>query len=297
MPLNGLVVPIVTLFGDQGKLDLTRNTRFVRGLIDDGVHHLLSLGVPGEPSSLSETEREQLLEKVVESCTFGTDVWAGIDGVTTEEAVARADTAEAVGASVLVAFPPHGARVEPSHVLERFRAIHSSSKLSLVAYRVPGQGGELLSPAVVHTLAKEGVLEGVIDASGDLTSPFQLLESAPAGFTVFGGDGDDSVEALEKGALGVAWETGNILPRLSSKIWELWERHETEKLRTLLPLERLLLDASRAAPRPASIKFLAHDLREADEGYRAPHGALTEEQRAKVLAMVEPRKAELQEYA
>lgn len=296
MPLNGLVVPAISLFADDGKLDLAKNTRFIRGLIDDGVRHILSLGSPGEAELLTPEELEALLEKVVESCTFGTDVWAGIDAPTTEDAVARADTAEAAGASVLVAFPPP-APSDAGMVLERFRSIHAQSKLPLLAYQVTGQARPVVPATVYHTLAKEGTLAGVLDAAGSPQGLDALLQGAPSELSVFTGDGAALTSARGRGARGLVWESANVLPRLASKIWETLEKGPQDRLAPLLALQDVVVQAVRAGPQPSSLKFLAHYLREADEGYRAPNLPLTPEQSSKLVALVEPHKAALQEYA
>lgn len=295
MPLGGLVVPAITLFGEGGKLDLPKNSRFVRGLIDDGVRHILVLGAPGEGALLSSDERERLVEKAVESCTFGTDVWAGIEGRTPEDATALADSAEACGASVLVALAPKGETEEGFRA--RCRALHGDSKLPIVAYLLPPPLGASFGPEALHALAAEGALDGVVDATGEGEHLSKLLTGAPSTLSVLGGDGRASVDALGSGARGVVWETANVLPRLASELWNAHEKGSKEKVAELWSLEELLLKAVREAPRPASLKFLSAFLRETDEGYRSPNDPLTDAQKAKVVAVVEPRKAALQEFA
>ncbi len=297
MPLTGLVVPALTLFGDGGKLDLPKNSRFSRSLIDDGVRHILVLGTSGEATSLTAQEREALLERAVESCTFGTDVWATILGETTQEAVNLADAAEATGCSVLAALPPPASSKAGEGVLERFRAIHAQSKLPLLVYRTPDPAGARPSLQDLEVLAGEGVIQGILDTSGNAEEIASLASIGSGGLAVFGGDGAGSLEALAKGAKGIVWEAANVLPRLASRIWEAQEKGQTEKLAPLLSLQELVLRAARAAPSPSSLKFLATYLRESDEGYRAPHLPLSEEQKARVVALVEPQKAALQEYA
>ncbi|HYA54460.1 MAG TPA: dihydrodipicolinate synthase family protein, partial [Thermoplasmata archaeon] len=105
MALEGLAVPMVTLFDADGGLDLARNARFVQGLSDARVDHLFVLGSTGEFPSVLSSERAPLIDVVVENATGLTDVWVGCGAPSTSQAVAFAKEAEAAGAAALVAVP------------------------------------------------------------------------------------------------------------------------------------------------------------------------------------------------
>ena len=107
MSLDGLVVPIATLFADDGALDPGRNSSFARGLAEAKVDHLFLLGSLGEFPSITDEERVRLQEVVIESVTGATDVWVGCGAPSTRQAVAYAESAEDSGAAALVAVPPY----------------------------------------------------------------------------------------------------------------------------------------------------------------------------------------------
>ena len=221
MALEGLLVPAVTLFSDAGALDGPRNSKYVRGLLDDGIRHILTLGRPGESTLLTPAERETLVERVVESVTFGSEVWAGNGGGSTEESVAQADSAEAAGAADLVVRAPAGTPPAGSVLSEHFRTLRAQTKLPLVAYNVPLEVGYPLPPIVVHELGRDGTLQGLLDGGDDARARAAYREGAPEGLALFGDEADLGPGGPSTGLHGVCLESANVLPRLVVKFLEL----------------------------------------------------------------------------
>jgi 4-hydroxy-tetrahydrodipicolinate synthase len=297
VPLSGVVVPTVTLFNEQGAVDGPKNSRFIRSLLDEGVRRFLVLGAPSEVGNLKPEERERALEVVCESVTFGSEVWAALDVSSSDACLASVDVAEGCGATTLVLPAPADPASANGGLAALAQAVRQQSKLALVAYNVPHRMGPALPPALVQDLARRGHLQGVIDASGSKSSFQAFLQGAPPELAVFGGEGSHALEHLGKGAAGICYETGNILPQLVVKLFDAAQKGDQAKAAALSDHVHLLERAALEGPYPSTLKFLAAHLREAPEGYRAPHPALTAEERAKVSAVVEPQKVALQEFA
>lgn len=297
VPLQGLVVPTVTLFNDQGAIDAPKNSRYIRSLLDEGVKRFLVLGAPSEAATFKPEERERLLEVVCESVTFGSEVWACLDTSGKEATLASLDVAEGCGATTLVLPSPADPASPENGFAALAQAAREHSKLPLVAYNAPRRMGPELAPALVQDLARKGVLQGVVDASGSKSSFQAFLEGRPPELAVFGGEGSHALEHVGKGAAGICYETGNILPQLVVKLLDAVQKGDATTATTLSDHVHLLERASLEGPYPSTLKFLATHLREAPDGYRPPHPALTPEQSAKVAAVVEAKKAELQEFA
>ena len=155
MALEGLAVPMLTLFADDGGLDLGRNARFARDLADAHVDHLFVLGSNGEFPSVTPNERGPLIEVVVESARGTTDVWAGCGAPSTAQAVAFAKEAEDLGVAALVAVPPYYLHPSMSAVDHYYRALGAATSVPLLAYNNPAFVGYALPPDLMHTLARE----------------------------------------------------------------------------------------------------------------------------------------------
>ncbi len=293
MALDGLSVPVPTLFGADGSLDLGKNAKFARALSEAKVDHLFVLGSLGEFPSVTESERPRLVEIVIDSATGATDVWVGVGAPSTRQAIANADSAESLGAAALVAVPPYYLHPSPGQIERYYRALGESRTIPLLAYNIPSLVGYALPPELVHRLARDGVLAGVKDTAGSLASVEGFLHGAPAGFAVMPGDDSLASEAIARGATGAVMGMANLVPRLCVQLVQSARMKHGSAVANLQPIVDELVAVSRAGPFPSADKFLAAQLWGADVGYRAPFDPLTPEEEKAVLGRLEPLRPKL----
>lgn len=291
MALEGLSVPIPTLFNDAGEVDPSRNARFARNLSDAHVDHLFVLGSLGEFPSITAEERGSLVELVIDSAAGKTDVWVGCGAPSTAQAVAFAEEAEGVGAAALVAVPPYYLHPTFEAVDHYYRAIRKAVTVPLFAYNIPSLVGYALPPALVHRLARDGVVAGIKDTAGSLESIVSFLSGAPGGFAVFPGDDALVSAGIERGASGAVMGIANIVPKLCVELVAAARRGDRARASELQSLVDRLVDVTRAGPFPSTDKFLAAQLRGAEVGYRAPFEPLTPVEETVVLSRLEPLRA------
>ncbi len=288
MALDGLAVPVVTIFGELGQVDLGQNARFTRGLCDARVDHIFVLGTTGEFPGVTPAERPGLVESVIESLGWRTDAWVGCGAPATDQAVANAVAAEEAGAAAVVVVPPYYLTPTEASVKHYYRAVKAAVGLPVLAYNIPAHVGYALSPALVHELAREGCLAGIKDTSGSLDSVQGFLHGAPERFVVLPGDDVLVGAAIAAGAPGAVMGSANVVPRLALELVAAARTGDRSRVAELETSLRALLVAMEAGPYPAVVKYLAHALRHADVGYREPYGPLTAEERARVDAALVP---------
>jgi len=291
MALEGLAAPMLTLFADDGSLDLGRNARFARGLVDAHVDHLFVLGSNGEFPSVLPKERGPLIDIVVESTRGVTDVWAGCGAPSTAQAVAFAEEAENLGVAALVAVPPYYLHPSMTAVDHYYRALRDATSIPLLAYNNPSLVGYALPPGLLHSLAREQVIVGLKDSGGSLESLLGYLNGAPKGFTVLPGDPPLASAAIERGARGAVMGVANVLPRLCEELVGTALRGDRRRAGELQSVVERLVDVAKLGPSPSTLKLLAAELRGMEVGYRAPYEPLTEAERSTVLAHLEPLRA------
>ena len=285
------------MFDPNGALDPERNAEFARGLVAAGVRHLFALGSLGEFPSIEEEERTVLLRTLVEAVPGPVEVWAGCGAPSTARAVRFAEAADRAGASVLVAVPPYYLRPTEGSIVRYYRALRAASDRPLLAYNIPSLVGYALRPELVHRLAREGSIVGIKDTSGALPSVLSFLANAPSGFSVLPGDDALASESMAHGAVGAIMGSGNVLPRLAVELVRAAKVPAPEEVRRLQGLIDRLVLVSRSGPFPSTDKFLAEHLRGVRVGYRHPYGPLEPEERAAVLAALEPHRAELRPWS
>ncbi len=296
MGLEGLVVPIPTLFADDGRLEPGRNSKFARALSEANVDHLFALGSLGEFPSLTDPERASLVELVIESAAGRTDVWVGAGAPSTRQAVRYAEEAEAAGAAAIVAVPPYYLHPPLGAVERYYREIRHAIEIPLLAYNIPSLVGYALPAPLVHGLAREGVLSGVKDTSGAIESVQAFLSGRPEGFSVLPGDDAFASGAIARGAVGAVMGIANLVPRLCVELVSRARSGDTGRALELQELVDALVAVSRTGPFPSTDKFLAARLWGAEVGYRSPYDPLSAEEEGRVLAALEPLRERLNPF-
>lgn len=176
---SGVIPPVVTPLTAEGAVDVGSLERVVGHLIDGGATGLFALGSSGETAFLTEDDRTRVLEVIVGAAGGQVPVLAGAIETTTNRVIERARIAQKSGADAIVATAPFYARPDRAETEQHFRAIAGDVDLPLLAYDIPVRVHSKLAPDLVLDLARDGVLAGVKDSSGDDVS-FRMLTLAAA---------------------------------------------------------------------------------------------------------------------
>ena len=108
------------------------------------------------------------------------------------------------------------------------------SRKPIIMYNVPGRTGVNMSASTALRVAREveGVI-GVKEASGNFEQVKEILDGAPAGFTVLSGDDDMTFDLIGAGAAGVISVASNVLPSAVSEMVHLALDGHTEEAKSL----------------------------------------------------------------
>ncbi|WP_425308519.1 dihydrodipicolinate synthase family protein [Ammonicoccus fulvus] len=165
--LNGIVPPVLTPLDPSGAVDVESLDRLVDHLLAAGVDGLFVLGSSGQVAYLTDTERDLVVERVVARAAGRVPVVAGTPELTARRVVERAQAAERCGADAVVVTAPLYALNDAAEVAEHFRMIARGVSVPVIAYDVPVRVHSKLGVDLLLGLAREGVIAGVKDSSGD----------------------------------------------------------------------------------------------------------------------------------
>lgn len=174
----GVVPPVITPLHPDGSVDRASLERLVEHLLGAGVHGLFALGSSGEAVYLTDEQRDSALEVIVKTAGGQVPVLAGCIEPATPRVVGRARAAAALGADAVVTTAPFYTLVGPHEVERHFRAVHAATDLPQLAYDIPVCVHHKLSTDLQVRLAKDGVIVGVKDSSGDDVAFRQLVLAA-----------------------------------------------------------------------------------------------------------------------
>ena len=269
--LRGHGVALITPFKSNGAIDFGAIPGIIKHLITGGVDYLVVLGTTAESTSLSNDEKKELIEAIV-NCNAGTlPLVIGIGGNNTPKVIEEIISIDMSHFSAVLSVTPYYNKPNQEGLYRHFSAIAENSSLPIILYNVPSRSGINLTPKTVLRLAKDfDKIVAIKEASGDFQQAQILLKICPKDFLVLSGDDEMSLPMLLAGAKGVISVIGNALPELYSKIVQNGidgdAKSGYEKQYQILDLIRTIYDEGN----PTGIKVLMNALGLCENQLRLP---------------------------
>jgi 4-hydroxy-tetrahydrodipicolinate synthase len=237
------VCPVIeTPFTAAGEIDYASFGRLVDHLVRVGVRSIMFPGFASEYYKLSDEERADLVELLIERVE-------GIEGFTTvvsipdhatHLAVARAVEAVDAGAGAINILPPHQHGPSAAAIREHVIAVSSAvAPVPVVLQYAPAQTGTALDAGMIASMARE--VTNLVQVKVESTPPGRLISALsgqdPALGSIIGYAGVQLIDALRRGAVGV--QPGCSFAELYLGIWSAWAEGRREEAvdlhRRLLP--------------------------------------------------------------
>ena len=228
--LKGVVPPVCTPFTSDYQVDEVSLRRLINYLIDSGVHGLFILGSTSEVAYLTDKNRAEVIRITMDEVKGRVPVVVGAIDTTTLRVIEHVKTAVAAGVEGIVITAPFYVRTHPAEIASHFRLVKKACPdTPIYAYDIPiAVNGVKLDLGTLLTLAKEGVIHGVKDSSGNdagiraVILGIQKLNLKE--FVVLTGSELTVDSALMFGADGVIPGIGNIDPAGYVKIYDLVQK-------------------------------------------------------------------------
>lgn len=131
---SGVYPAVTTKFTHDDLLDLKMFGLNLDAQLAAGVQGLILGGTLGEASTLTESEKDRLLEYALEKSAGRVPVILNIAEGSTRNAVAAAQRAEALGAHGLMVLPPMRYKTDHRETVAWFRTIADSTALPIMIY-------------------------------------------------------------------------------------------------------------------------------------------------------------------
>ncbi|MBE0639058.1 MAG: 4-hydroxy-tetrahydrodipicolinate synthase [Bacteroidales bacterium] len=247
---KGTGVALVTPFHKYGTIDFTSLEKMVEHVIGGGVNYLVVLGTTGESSTMSDDERNAVIEFVIETCNKRLPVVIGVGGNNTQEIVNRIKNMSFDGIDGILSVCPYYNKPQQKGIFYHYTTIASVCPVPIILYNVPGRTGTNMKAETTVQLAKEvDNIVAIKEASGNFSQIMEILRGKPEDFTVISGDDALTLPLMALGAEGVISVVANAFPSEFSKMVNLCLAHkfaDAQKIHyALLPfIEKLFEDGS-----------------------------------------------------
>ena len=237
--ISGVLPVLAVPFNRDGSLDLDSIPKLVEHCISNKANGVVIFGLASELYKLNDSERIQILEKVISSVNSRVPVIVGTEHSGTLAAVARSIEAEKLGASALMLYPPTFIKPDEANVLSYFKAVGSAVKIPIIIQDAPAWTGVPLPVSLLSRIIKEQPNVCYIKLeSPPIGDKAKILKSE--GFKIIAGYG--AIHLMEDLTAGIdGFMPGCSLPGIFVEINDLFKSGNVENARTLYQIVLPLL--------------------------------------------------------
>jgi 4-hydroxy-tetrahydrodipicolinate synthase len=210
----GTGTALVTPFNDDLSIDLASLKKFVRFQIEGGVDSMVVLGTTGEAPTINESERNKIIETVVDEVNGKVPIIVGTGTNDTKHVVELNRSAEKFNVSGLLIVNPYYNKGTQQSIIEHYQYIAERTSLPILLYNVPSRTGMNVLPETVLKINQlcKNVL-GIKEASGDISQIAKLISMKPDDFLLYSGNDDQTLPIMALGGDGIISVASNVFPK------------------------------------------------------------------------------------
>ncbi|MFN3639514.1 MAG: 4-hydroxy-tetrahydrodipicolinate synthase [Flavobacterium sp.] len=210
----GTGVALVTPFRNDLSVDTEALSRIVEFQIQGGIDYLVVLGTTAETATLTEAEKQLVIETIIKSNNNRLPLVLGIGGNNTIQVVEELKTRNLSSFSAVLSVSPYYNKPTQEGIYQHFKAIAEASPLPIILYNVPGRTASNMLPSTIFRLANDfNNIIGVKEAAGDIVQAMKLIQHKPSDFMVISGDDMITLPMVLAGGSGVISVIGEGFPK------------------------------------------------------------------------------------
>lgn len=215
-------VALITPFKEDESVDYDALSLLVDYQLQNGTDYLVVLGTTAETPTLTENEKNQIIELVVSRVNGQIPIILGEGGNNTRAIVENLKNKDYRGIDGILSVTPYYNKPSQEGIYQHYKAISEASKLPVVLYNVPGRTGVNMTAETTLRIARDFKnVVAVKEASGNMSQMDEIIKRKPRDFEVISGDDGITFPLITLGAIGVISVIGNAFPKEFSRMTRL----------------------------------------------------------------------------
>ncbi len=235
----------------HGGIDEEELVRYVRWLVDSGVHGLYPNGSTGEFLRFTAEERRRIVRIVCGAVGGRVPVVAGAAEANVRETLRACEHCLEAGARAVAVVSPFYYKLSPESVYAYFREIGRHSPIDVTLYNIPMLASPIDVPTVQRLAGEFPRIVGIKDSTGDISHMGRLISAVRPlrpDFSFLTGWEPALVPMLLAGCDGGTHATSGIVPTLTRGIYDAVRAGRVEEAfslqRTLVEIFDPLIQAA-----------------------------------------------------
>ena len=276
--LIGTGVALITPFKKNFSVDTEALSRIVDFQVEGGIDYLVVLGTTAESATLSDLEKNLVIETVIKANKNRLPLVLGVGGNNTQQIVEELKTRDLSSFVAILSVSPFYNKPTQEGIYQHFKCIAEASPLPIILYNVPGRTASNMTPATVMRLAHDFKnIVAIKEAAGDIVQAMKLIQHKPKDFLVISGDDMITLPMVLAGGAGVISVIGEGFPKQFSQMVRLGLDKKATEAYAIHYLVADSIDMIFEQGNPAGIKEVFKTLGLCENTVRLPLVSVNEE--------------------
>lgn len=215
---RGVGVALITPFKEDLSIDYDALERIINNGIEGGVDYFLANGTTSEASTLTLTEKDELLIFITKTINGRTPIMYGIGNNNTSQVIDLINKTDFTSISSILTVSPYYNRPSQQGIIQHYSKIADASPTPVFLYNVPGRTGSNMTAETTTTLSKHQNIAGIKEASGDLNQCFEIMRDKSPNFMLLSGDDLLATPMISIGCEGAISVIANAYPKEFSQM-------------------------------------------------------------------------------
>lgn len=231
---QGTGTAIITPFHREGNIDFNSFEGLINYQIDSGVNYIVFLGTTGEAVTLSDDERNAVMNFAVEIVDGRVPVVIGIGGNNTRQIIDTMQSISLDGIDAVLSVSPYYNKPQPNGLFYHYKEIAAVCPVPIIIYNVPGRTASNIDSETTLRIAHDITnVIAVKEASKDLEQCARIIKDKPDDFLVISGSDELALPFMALGGDGVISVIANAFPKEFSEMVRLCLDNRFDKARVL----------------------------------------------------------------
>jgi 4-hydroxy-tetrahydrodipicolinate synthase len=280
--IKGVITAMVTPFDGEGRLDTPAARRLAQHLVANGSHGLVVAGTTGESPTLSDDEKIELLEAVLEAVGDSATVIAGTGSNDTRHSVELTGRACESGAHAVLTVTPYYNKPSPAGLRAHFAAVSDAAgETPVVLYNIPSRSVVNIAPELLAELAAENAnVVAVKQANNTDLGPIEGLD-------VLAGNDEIFARTLAFGGPGGILVASHVIGPQMRELYEAAAAGDHGRAEEIDAELKPVYAAMALTSNPTPVKTALELAGVIDASFRLPIVAATADERARIRSALE----------
>ena len=286
MEWKGIFPALTTPFTVNDELDLPMFEKNLHAQINAGVHGVIIGGSLGEASTLTTSEKEELIKFALKKVEAKIPVILNIAEASAKDALHQTDLAKQWNADGLMLLPPMRYKADDRETVEYFKTVARSTDLPIMIYNNPVDYKIEVTLDMFEELAECKNITAVKESTRDVSNVTRMKNRFGDRYKILCGVDTIAMEELLLGADG--WVAGlvNAFPNETAAVYELVRSGKIEEATNIYRWFMPLLELDIHPKLVQYIKLAQAQTGLGTEFVRAPRLVLEGEERKRILKVI-----------